>query len=61
MVVTKYFDNIVSYIQQKTNLSRKWSIAIVVLLVNVLGTFTAMGLGISLASFAAGVPIFPKA
>lgn len=47
------------YIQQKTNLSRKWSIAVVVFLANVLGTFTAMGLGVSLASAAAGVPIFP--
>jgi formate/nitrite transporter FocA (FNT family) len=59
VVVSKYFDNFVGYIQQKTSLSRKWSIAVVVFLANVLGTFTAMGLGVSLASAAAGVPIFP--
>ncbi|KAL7480935.1 hypothetical protein ACHAW6_006607 [Cyclotella cf. meneghiniana] len=59
VVVSKYFDNFVEFLQRKTNLSRKWSIAVVVFLANVLGTFTAMGLGISLASAAAGVPIFP--
>jgi len=59
VVVSKYFDNFVGFVQRKTNLSRKWSIAVVVFLANVLGTFTAMGLGISLASAAAGVPIFP--
>lgn len=59
VVVSKYFDNFVSFIQNKTKLSRKWSIAIVVIIANVFGTFTAMGLGVSLASAAAGVPIFP--
>lgn len=59
VVVSKYFDNFVGYIQDKTKLSRKWSIAVVVFLANVLGTFTAMGLGVSLAAAAAGVPIFP--
>ncbi|KAL7523927.1 hypothetical protein ACHAWF_000754 [Thalassiosira exigua] len=59
VVVAKYFDNFVNFIQAKTKLTRKWSIAVVVFVVNVLGTFAAMGLGISIASTAAGVPIFP--
>lgn len=59
VVVAKYFDNFVGFIQNKTKLSRKWSIAVVVFLANVLGTFAAMGLGVSIASTAAGVPIFP--
>jgi len=58
-VVAKYFDNFVSLVQRKTKLSKKWSIALIVFLVNICGTFAAFGLGISLASFAAGVPIFP--
>lgn len=59
VVVAKYFDNFVAFIEEKTKLSRKLSIAVVVFLANVCGTFTAMGLGVTLASTAAGVPIFP--
>lgn len=59
VVVAKYFDNFVSFVEDKTKLSRKWSIGLVVFLVNVCGTFAAMGLGVSIASTAAGVPIFP--
>lgn len=59
VIVAKYFDNFVSFIQNKTKLSRKWSIGVVVFLANVLGTFAAMGFGVSIASTAAGVPIFP--
>mmetsp|Transcript_2942 Transcript_2942/g.6370 ORF Transcript_2942/g.6370 Transcript_2942/m.6370 type:complete len:299 (+) Transcript_2942:103-999(+) len=59
VVVAKYFDNFVAFIQNKTKLSRKWSIAVVVFLANVCGTFAAMGLGVSIASTAAGIPIFP--
>lgn len=59
VVVAKYFDNFVAFIQNKTKLSRKWSIAVVVFLANVCGTFAAMGLGVSIASNAAGIPIFP--
>ena len=58
-MVAKYFDNFVSWIERKTKLSRKLSIAVVVFLANVCGTFAAMGLGITIASTAAGVPIFP--
>ena len=59
VVVAKYFDNFVDVIQKRTKLSRKLSIAVVVFLANVCGTFAAMGLGVSIASTAAGVPIFP--
>ena len=59
VIVSKYFDSFVNFIQTKTKLSRKWSIGIVVFLANVCGTLTAMALGVSIASTAAGVPIFP--
>ena len=59
VVVAKYFDAFVDTIQGSTGLPRKWSVAAVVFLANVCGTFAAMGFGISLASGAAGVPIFP--
>ena len=59
VVVAKYFDAFVDIIQRRTGLPRKWSVAAVVFLANVCGTFAAMGFGISLASGAAGVPIFP--
>lgn len=58
-MVAKYFDNFVSFIQKKTKLSRKLAIGVVVFLANVCGTFFAMGLGVTIASVAAGVPIFP--
>ena len=60
VLVAKYFDQFVKFIQRKTNLSRRWAIGVVVFLANVCGTFAAMGLGVSIASTAAGVPIFPK-
>lgn len=59
VIISRYFDNFVGFIEKKTKLSRKWSIAVVVFLANVLGTFAAMGLGVRIASTAAGVPIFP--
>lgn len=61
VIVSKYFDTIVGFIQDKTKLGRKASIGVVVFLANVCGTFAAMGLGVAIASAAAGVPIFvPK-
>lgn len=59
VVVAKYFDNFVAFVERKKKLPRKWAIGAVVFLANVCGTFLAMGLGITLASTAAGVPIFP--
>jgi len=58
-VVSKYFDNAVAFIERKTKLSKKWSIFVMVFLANICGTFAAMGLGVKIASSAAGVPIFP--
>ena len=57
--VARYLDAFVDAVGRRTGMSRKWSVATVVFLVNVCGTFAAMGFGISLASAAAGVPIFP--
>lgn len=59
MAVSTYFDNAVAFIEKKTKLSRKLSIGVLVFLVNICGTFAAMGLGVSIASTAAGVHIFP--
>ena len=59
VVVSRYFDNFVNFIQRKSGLGRKASIGVVVFLANVCGTFAAMGLGVSIASALSGVPIFP--
>ena len=59
VVVSRYFDTFVDFIQRKSGLGRKASIGVVVFLANFCGTFAAMGLGVGLASAAAGVPIFP--
>mmetsp|Transcript_11639 Transcript_11639/g.24832 ORF Transcript_11639/g.24832 Transcript_11639/m.24832 type:complete len:284 (+) Transcript_11639:169-1020(+) len=59
VIISRYFDNFVNFIEDKTKLSRKLSIGVVVFLANVVGTFAAMGGGVLIASTAAGVPIFP--
>eukprot|EP00986_Skeletonema_menzelii_P008001 scaffold3240_cov155-Skeletonema_menzelii.AAC.5 len=59
VVVARYFESFVSFIERKSGLGRKASIGVVVFLANVCGTFAAMGLGVSLASAMSGVPIFP--
>jgi CDGSH-type Zn-finger protein len=59
VVVSRYFDQFVDVIQRKSGWGRKASIGVVVFLANVCGTFAAMGLGVSVASGLAGVPIFP--
>ena len=59
VVVARYFESFVQFIERKSGLGRKASIGIVVFLANVCGTFAAMGLGVSLASVLSGVPIFP--
>ncbi len=59
VAVAGHFDAFVDSVQRWTGLPRRWSVAAVVLLANVCGTLAAMGFGISLASGAAGVPIFP--
>lgn len=57
VVVARYFESFVNLIERKTGFGRKASIGVVVVLANVCGTFAAMGLGVSLASALAGVPI----
>ena len=59
VVVARYFESFVKFIERKSGLGRKASIGVVVFLANVCGTFAAMGLGVSLASVLSGVPIFP--
>ncbi len=59
VVVARYFESFVQFIERKSGLGRKASIGIVVFLANVCGTFAAMGMGVSLASVLSGVPIFP--
>lgn len=58
-IIATYFDTVIDGVERRTRLSRKWSIGIVIFLANFCGTILAMGLGISLASTASGVPIFP--
>jgi hypothetical protein len=58
-VVAPQFDRILQYIQTKYHVSRTVAIAITVLMANVVGTTTAMSVGIFIASILSGVPIFP--
>jgi hypothetical protein len=60
VAVSRYFDNFVNYIQRKTKVRKSVAIGIVVFLANICGTFGAMALGISVASAASGVAIFPS-
>mmetsp|Transcript_31985 Transcript_31985/g.45473 ORF Transcript_31985/g.45473 Transcript_31985/m.45473 type:complete len:218 (-) Transcript_31985:130-783(-) len=57
--VSPVFENMVNTIHNKTKVSRGVAIGVVVFLANVVGTLALMCLGISLASLAAGVAIFP--
>jgi len=60
VAVTKTFEDFIAFVGRRTKLSRRGSIAVVVILVNVCGTFAAMGFGVTIASYASGVPIFPS-
>jgi hypothetical protein len=59
VAISPYFERAITSIQTKTNLSRPLSITLVVFLANVCGTLLFMSLGILLASFASGIPVFP--
>jgi hypothetical protein len=59
VAVTPYFDRMIESVQQKTNFSRPIAIALVVFLFNIVGTISLLIGGVTLASIAAGVPIFP--
>mmetsp|Transcript_1156 Transcript_1156/g.1387 ORF Transcript_1156/g.1387 Transcript_1156/m.1387 type:complete len:238 (-) Transcript_1156:265-978(-) len=58
VAVSKYFDKGVKSIQRRLNVSKGLATFFLVLLANIFGTFVALGLGISLASAASGVPIW---
>ena len=57
--VAPYFERAVETVQRKTKLNKGLSIGIVVFLANICGTTSLMGLGIYIASLAAGIPVFP--
>jgi len=57
--VSKYLDNVIEFIQKKTNASKGLAIFLTVFLFNIVGTTSLMALGISFASFLSGVPVFP--
>jgi hypothetical protein len=58
-VVAPQFDRILNYIQTQYQVSRTVAIAITVFMANVVGTISAMSIGIVIASILSGVPIFP--
>ena len=58
-VVAPQCDRLLQYIQTQYRVSRTVAIAITVVMANVVGTISAMSLGIVMASILSGVPIFP--
>jgi small basic protein len=60
IAISTYFDQVVAWVQRKTKLNKSLSIGVVVFLFNIVGTISLMCLGISLASLASGVPVFPS-
>ena len=57
--VSRYFDSGINFLQEKLKCSKPVAVGVMVVLANFFGTLTAMSFGISLASAAAGVPVFP--
>jgi len=60
VAVSRYFDKLVDFVQKKTKCSRGVSIGLVVFVMNFCGTLGLMALGISLAAFLAGVPVWAR-
>jgi hypothetical protein len=58
-LVSQYFEYAIQYIQDQTQLRRKYCIGVLVFLTNVVGTLFVMSCGICMASLASGIPIFP--
>ena len=58
-IVSQYFEYAIQYIQNQTQLRRKYCIGILVFITNVVGTLLVMSCGICIASLASGIPIFP--
>jgi hypothetical protein len=56
--IARYFDSIVNAVQDKLRVNKSVAVAITVFLANVVGTISLMCAGITLASLAAGVPVF---
>jgi hypothetical protein len=59
VAVAPYFERLIQSVQNRLKLSRGWAIGLCVFAVNIVGTLTLMGTGISIASTLAGVPAFP--
>jgi len=57
--VSKYFDQIITTLQNKMKLSRAVAIGLTVFIINICGTFALMALGITAASSLSRVPVFP--
>ena len=58
-LLSQYFNAAIQYIQDRTQLRRKYCIGILVFMTNVVGTLFVMSCGICMASLASGIPIFP--
>ena len=58
-LLSQYFDAAIQYIQDRTQLRRKYCIGILVFMTNVVGTLFVMSCGICMASLASGISIFP--
>lgn len=56
--VASYFDYIVNAVQDKFRVNKGVAVALTVFFANVVGTISLMCAGITLASLAAGVPVF---
>jgi hypothetical protein len=61
IAISPVFDRMINSFQRRLSLSRPTAIALTVFIVNILGSITVLVTGVSLASLASGVPIFPIA
>lgn len=56
--LSRFFEGFIQKTQERLNVSRKMAVGTTMLLFNVLGTGTFFVVGISIASFLSGVPVF---
>jgi hypothetical protein len=61
IAISPQFDRMINAFQRRFSISRTTAIALSVLLVNVFGSIAVLVTGVSLASLASGIPIFPIA
>mmetsp|Transcript_32029 Transcript_32029/g.71142 ORF Transcript_32029/g.71142 Transcript_32029/m.71142 type:complete len:232 (+) Transcript_32029:96-791(+) len=59
VALSPFFNRMVDKIQQKTKWSRKWSTALLVFMVNIVGTTSYLVGGLFVATKLAGVPLLP--